>query len=227
MPWSGYLGMTYENLEKISKFIQAKEPDIAGLVEVDLGSYRSRKLNQAEEIAKMMGHYHTFKSKYAADSIMHKFPILNKQGNAFVTKDSNNSEKFHFFDKGMKRLVIELEFEGISIWLVHLALRFKTRHLQLETLHRLLKKREKNNKPVIVMGDFNIFTGLRELSLFLDATGLKNACDDCPVPTYPSWNPKHQLDFILHSEDISIQEITAEPVIYSDHLPLICDINIK
>jgi endonuclease/exonuclease/phosphatase family metal-dependent hydrolase len=174
-----------------------------------------------------MGQYHTFKTKYADNSIMHKFPVLNKQGNAFISKDSEINEQFHFFKKGIKRLVIELEFGGISIWLVHLALSFKTRHLQLDKLNTLLKKRTENHKPVVVMGDFNIFTGVRELNLFLGATGLKNSCAGKDILTYPSWKPKHQLDFILHSDDIVVNNIQTEKVIFSDHLPLICDIEMK
>lgn len=226
-PWSGYFGFTHENLEQISNFIKDKQPDVVGLVEVDLGSYRSKGKNQAEEIAEMIGHYHTFKTKYADNSIMHKVPVLNKQGNAFISKDSEQNEQFHFFDKGMKRLVIELECDGVSIWLVHLALSFKARHLQLSTLFSMLEKRRKENKPVIVMGDFNIFTGIKELNLFLQATGLRNPCAEKHINTYPSWKPKRQLDFILHSEDITVTNIQTEQVIFSDHLPLICDIEVK
>jgi endonuclease/exonuclease/phosphatase family metal-dependent hydrolase len=226
-PWSGYLGFTHVNLEQISNFIKDNKPDVVGLVEVDLGSYRSKGKNQAEEIAEMMEHYHTFKTKYADSSIMHKFPVLNKQGNAFISKDSKQNEQFHFFDKGMKRLVIELECDGVSIWLVHLALSFKARHLQLSTLYSMLEKRRKENKPVIVMGDFNIFLGVKELNLFLQATGLKNPCAENDILTYPSWRPKRQLDFILHTEDITVTNIQAEQVIFSDHLPLICDIEVK
>ena len=226
-PWTGYLRHTGDNLKIISEFIESKQPDVAGLVEVDLGSYRSKGKNQAEEIAQLMGHYHTFKTKYADNSIMHKFPVLNKQGNAFISRDSDRNEQFHFFDKGMKRLVIELEFEGVSIWLVHLALSFKARHLQLSTLHSILEERRKHNKPVVVMGDFNLLEGVKELNLFLQATGLKNPCADKHILTFPSWKPKRQLDFILHSNDIVVNNIEAEKVIFSDHLPLICDIEIK
>ena len=174
----------------------------------------------------MMGHYHTFKTKYADNSIIHRFPVLNKQGNAFISKNSEQNEQFHFFDKGMKRLVIELECDGVSIWLVHLALSFKARHLQLSTLFSMLEKRRKENKPVIVMGDFNIFTGIKELNLFLKATGLKNPCAEEHIYTYPSWKPRRQLDFILHSKDITVKNIQTEQVIFSDHLPLICDIEV-
>ncbi len=40
-----------------------------------------------------------------------------------------------FFDRGMKRLVIELELEHLVVYLVHLALGGKTRHQQLANLY--------------------------------------------------------------------------------------------
>jgi endonuclease/exonuclease/phosphatase family metal-dependent hydrolase len=77
------------------------------------------------------------------------------------------------------------------------------------------------------MGDFNLLEGVKELNLFLQATGLKNPCADKHILTFPSWKPKRQLDFILHSNNIVVNNIEAEEVIFSDHLPLICDIDVK
>jgi len=48
LPYSGYLKHTNNNFEKIVEFIKSTNPDIIGLVEVDFGSFRSEKSNQAE-----------------------------------------------------------------------------------------------------------------------------------------------------------------------------------
>ena len=52
LPWGGYLKRTSANLKRITAFIQSCHPDIVGLLEVDSGSYRSRRKNQAEVIAR-------------------------------------------------------------------------------------------------------------------------------------------------------------------------------
>ena len=50
-PFSGYFRPTMDNLHRIAEFLRSTDPDIVGLVEVDNGSYRSAKVNQAEHIA--------------------------------------------------------------------------------------------------------------------------------------------------------------------------------
>lgn len=219
MPWSGYLRRTNRNLSGIVQFIGSLNPDIVGLLEVDAGSFRTSRINQAEVIANALGHYHCYKSKYAATSLAMRIPVLNKQTNAFLTNDRVHGYKFHFFTKGVKRLVIELEMRDFVIFLVHLSITFKTRHLQLADLHDMVKA---VRKPAIVAGDFNAFWGDREIRLFMGATGMSSAApSDCR--TFPSWAPRRQLDFILHGPGISVKKFCAPRVELSDHLPLVCD----
>jgi len=223
LPWSGYFRRTQGNLRDLIDFINPLNPDIVGLVEVDAGTYRSVRSNQAESIAAELGHYHVYRSKYAESNLARRLPLLKQQGNAFLTRDTIHNEKFHYFRKGVKRLVIELELEHLTIFLVHLALTFKTRHHQLKDLYELVKD---TKKPHIVAGDFNAWWGDEEIGLFNAATGLVNADKDGTL-TYPSHAPKRQLDFILHSSDITVQRIWAPRVTFSDHLPLVCDFEIN
>jgi len=222
-PFSGYLRRTTRNLERITQFLHELNPDVAGLVEVDAGSYRSRKMNQAERIAERLGHYHVYRSKYAENSLTHHVPVLNQQGNAFIVRDSGHRETFHYFSHGMKRLVIELEMENITFFLVHLALGSRLRHRQLGDLYDLLKTVK---KTYVVAGDFNALWGEQEIRLFQAATGLKNA-HAANSPTFPSWNPTRHLDFILHSPGISVERCWMPDVQFSDHLPIVCDLTVQ
>ena len=223
LPWSGYLKRTGKNLKAITHFIRSWSPDIIGLLEVDAGSYRSHRKNQAEAIAQSLGHYHIYESKYASPSLARRVPVMNKQANAFLTSDIIRHEAFHYFEQGVKRLVIQLDTDDLTVFLVHLALTFRTRQNQLSELYSMVKD---VRKPCIVAGDFNVFWGNKEIHLFLAATGLLNACPDTR-PTYPSWAPKRQLDFILHSKNIDVTDFQVPQVMYSDHLPLICDFQIR
>ena len=49
-PWSGYLGNTDKNIRDIADFIQPLDPDIIGLIEVDAGTFRANRKNQAQVI---------------------------------------------------------------------------------------------------------------------------------------------------------------------------------
>jgi endonuclease/exonuclease/phosphatase family metal-dependent hydrolase len=192
------------------------------LIEVDSGSFRSDRLNQVETIAKELRHEYVFESKYSTSSVAHKLPILNKQCNAFLTNNNIVSERFHYLNNGVKRLVIEVELEDCSIFLVHLSLKFRHRQYQLQELYSLIKD---VRKPVIVAGDFNVFWGDRELQLFLAATGLKSANSN-GEPSHPSRSPRRQLDFILHSPEIRVSGFSIPQVKLSDHAPLICDFEV-
>jgi endonuclease/exonuclease/phosphatase family metal-dependent hydrolase len=221
-PWNGYLSRTQRNLDEIVGYVKSQDPDILGLVEVDSGSYRTGRQNQAEIMAQALGHYHCYKSKYAESHWCQWLPVLNKQGNAFLTRDTVHNERFHYFDRGFKKLVIELELENLTIFLVHLALGAKVRLHQLHQLYTLVKG---TPKPHIVAGDFNVLWGDHEIDLFLAATGLCNPNRDC-LPSFPSWAPKRHLDFILHSPGIRVSHFTVPRVTYSDHLPVVCDFDV-
>jgi endonuclease/exonuclease/phosphatase family metal-dependent hydrolase len=219
VPGSGYLFGNRGNLDKITGFIKGEEPDIVGLIEVDIGSVRSGRINQAEAIAEALGHFSSYECKYGEESVNQFLPILRKQANAFLAAPQITGERFHYFNQGIKRLIIELELEDIAVFLVHLSLKYRHRHFQLRHLYELVKG---CRKPVIVAGDFNTFWGENELFLFMKAAGLESA-NAANEPTYPSRSPRMELDFVLYGAGIEIVNFHMPKVVYSDHLPLVCD----
>lgn len=225
VPGAGYLRRTHPNLERLIRFFEAIDPDILGLVEVDLGSFRTGgRRNQAETIAAALGHNaHTYQCKYHHDSLHRLVPVLNKQGNAFITRHSVHGERFHFFSRGVKRLIIELELENISIFLVHLSLGYRDRQRQLNDLQELIHA---TPRPVIVAGDFNTFFGEAELYAFLASTNLLSS-NVRSQPTHPSHAPRRELDFIFHDERVVVTHFEIPTVTFSDHLPLICDFQVR
>ncbi|ANO51394.1 endonuclease/exonuclease/phosphatase family protein [Woeseia oceani] len=222
LPGAGYLLGNQTVLPEITRFIKGQEPDIVGLIEVDTGSIRSRKVNQAETIAESLGMSSSFQVKYGESSINQLLPIIRKQGNALLAGPGIHGESFHFFDTGVKRLIIELELEECAVFLVHLSLKYRHRHLQLRRLYDLISV---TRKPVIVAGDFNTFWGQNEIYLFMKAAGLKSANVE-GLPSYPSRSARKELDFILYQDGINVTHFEIPQVRFSDHLPLICDFDI-
>ena len=222
VPGAGYLKRTDANLKRIIEFIDGYDPDIVGLVEVDTGSIRTRNVNQAEAVADALGHYSAYQCKYGESSINSRLPIIRNQANAFLAAPRVHGERFHYFDTGIKRLIIELELDDVAVFLVHLSVKYRHRHYQLRHLHEVIKA---TDKPVIVAGDFNTFWGEHEMYLFMEAAGLRNANVD-GLPSYPSYSPRQQLDFILYSEGITVTKFEVPNVQLSDHLPLLCDFRI-
>lgn len=223
MPYSGFFKPTKDNLYKITNFLKSSAPDIIGLVEVDSGSYRSGKRCQAKKIADELHYTHVVETKYANDSLAQKLPVLKQQSNALLARDKFLSHQFHYFTEGVKRLVIQAELEEVVVFIVHLSIKYRHRQNQLEHLHHLVKKA---TKPVIVAGDFNTFWGSRELELFLAASRLHNANPD-NRPSHPSHSPHRQIDFILHSDELRVDDFVIPDIQLSDHNPVICDFSMK
>jgi endonuclease/exonuclease/phosphatase family metal-dependent hydrolase len=219
LPFSGFFRQTTRKLNQIVEFIESVKPDIIALIEVDSGSYRSQRCCQADIIARKLQQFHIVKTKYGNNSLTRRVPILNKQSNALLTSEAITTHQFHYFDEGVKRLVIEVELADLVVFIVHLSLKYRHRQQQLEHLHRLLKK---SDKPVILAGDFNTFRGSRELELFKAATGLHDA-NPMRHPSHPSHAPHRQLDFILHSPELEAVDFHIPDIRLSDHAPLICD----
>jgi endonuclease/exonuclease/phosphatase family metal-dependent hydrolase len=222
LPGAGYVLGNQSVLPEITRFIKGVDPDIVGLIEVDTGSIRSRMVNQAEKIATDLRMNTSYETKYGSRSINQILPIVRKQGNAFMAAQRVHGEKFHYFDTGIKRLIIELEMAEFAVFLVHLSLKYRHRHLQLRRLHDLIEATE---KPVIVAGDFNTFWGENEIYLFMRAAGLKSA-NVGGLPTYPSRAPRKELDFVLYQDGITVNSFEIPDVRLSDHLPLICDFEV-
>ena len=219
IPGAGYVLGNQAVLPEITRFIKSVDPDVVGLIEVDTGSIRSRNVNQAEKIAADLGMNTSYETKYGDRSLNQLLPIVRKQGNAFMAAPRVHGEKFHYFDTGIKRLIIELEMDDFAIFLVHLSLKYRHRHLQLRRLYDLIQE---TKKPVVVAGDFNTFWGENEIYLFMKAAGLTSANTDS-LPTYPSRAPRKELDFVLYQDGIKVTDFRVPAVRHSDHLPLVCD----
>lgn len=223
IPGMGYLRRTENHLNDMVQWFSDQDPDIIGLIEVDMGSYRTQgKRNQAEIIAESLGCDHVHECKYHDASFNRRIPLFRNQGNALITRHNIEHGHFHFFAHGVKRLIIELELENLRIFLVHLSLGYGARRQQLDFLSYLASN---SDRPVIIAGDFNTFFGPREYRDLLAKTGLVSA-NPLNLPTHPSKRPRRQLDFIFHDKRIQPKNLEIPQVTYSDHLPLIFDFEI-
>lgn len=223
VPGAGYLRNNRSVLRQITQFLREMDAEVVGLIEVDTGSVRSRLVNQAQHIADALGHYSIYECKYGTESINNYLPIVRKQSNAFLAAPRVAGERFHYFDSGIKRLIIELELDDVCIFLVHLSLRYRHRQYQLRHLHQLVAAA---TKPVIVAGDFNTFWGAHELYLFQQATGLRSA-NTAGLPSFPAHRPRAELDFVLVSPQVEVTGFAIPDVRLSDHRPLVCDFTVK
>ncbi|MFH0752715.1 MAG: endonuclease/exonuclease/phosphatase family protein [archaeon] len=238
----GILGHWYEYLkiwriffppkgldQKIVSEFKKLKPDILALVEVDTGSFRA-KSNKANFFKKNLSMISIAKKvKYPIEgwmSLMQHLPILNKHANAILGKYKFHNVHYHFFNKGVKRVAIETTImcpKKVSIVLCHLSLGRKTRKEQIDELIKIVNSIK---NPVMLMGDFNTFKGEDELTKLLGNTSLKDT-SRLKNPTYPAWNPKRRLDYVLTSSNIKVKQYKVLNYEFSDHRPLFVEFKVK
>ena len=214
-----YLRTSNTVIDSIAGFINQSSADVVGLVEIDTGSFRTGYLDQTSLIAEQLSGYSSCAVKYGLSSIGRKLPILRKQANAFFSKNKPEQIRNYYMPFGFKRLVLEIQLNGIRFFLLHLALQKTTRKAQLEYVKKIVSI---NPGPMIIGGDFNTFDGDQELDTFIRDLDLYDP-NEKNLPTFPSQAPKKKLDFILCSRSIHSISFKIPEVKFSDHLPLILD----
>jgi endonuclease/exonuclease/phosphatase family metal-dependent hydrolase len=74
------------------------------------------------------------------------------------------------------------------------------------------------------MGDFNCDTNSLEMQWMHTRTNLYAPA--CSLGTFPSWRPLRQIDHILVSPSLEIEEIGVLNVPVSDHLPITMNVRL-
>jgi len=201
---TGHTGSPYDRLKnvhklirtpntiitKIANYTEKQAPDIIGLIEVDTGSSRTNRLNQVEEIARKISHNHISAVKYNKKHIAYSLPIARFQSNAVLSKHEISFSEFHFMPYGIKQLIIEVKIKKLSLFIVHLSIRKMVRKKQLTYLAKIAK----GKNPLIIAGDFNTFSGQKELDELKYELQLFSA-NSSSEPTFPSYKPKMELDY--------------------------------
>ena len=221
-------GLDREIVDQLKKL----KPDILALVEVDTGSFRSKK-DEVVFFEKNLGmKYFVEKIKYPFESwlkLFHYTPILNKQANAIIAKEKLSKVKYHVFHEGTKRVIIEATIhvpKKVTLLLAHLALGKRTRAKQINELTKIVNN-IKNS--VILMGDFNTFNGEEEIRKLLKETHLHHKFEmdkKSQTLTQPTFHPSRRLDYVLTSKGIKVKNYEVLNFHFSDHLPLMVDFKV-
>ncbi|MBR9704762.1 hypothetical protein GOV12_05085 [Candidatus Pacearchaeota archaeon] len=220
-----------KNIQKnIVKELKKHNPDIVSLVEIggDFISSEKKHVNYFKKNLKMKYHMDRIKYNFKKISLFKYIPIFNSQSNAVFSKIKIRKSKVYFLKKGMKRTVLRVDLEkpNIALIVVHLALGKKTRQSQISELIKIIKKIK---KPVVLMGDFNTFGGEKEIKKLLKETHMKHKfrLTNNQTYTFPSFHPKKRFDYVITSKEIKVKKYKVLKIKYSDHLPLLVDIEVK
>lgn len=216
--------------ERIAKVIQAFQPDVVGLQEVDLKRRRSAHIDQAQVIAQHLGYDFAFnpalevRGEQYGDAILSRLPFRTFQ-NAPLPFGP------HFLFKETRGAIgIELLDSKIRIINTHLGLGQSERVAQAKALAGV-DWIGACKGPLILLGDFN---SMRNSPAFKVLTGrLKDCGSDVARrkrATYPSAFPTISIDHVLTTSHFEVDEFfipnDSLTRTASDHLPVVVTLRV-
>jgi endonuclease/exonuclease/phosphatase family metal-dependent hydrolase len=209
------------SLGRIAQTLKNINADIAALQEVDKHLPRSFLKNQAKAFARLTSMHYAFAPNIRffkfffsfGNAVLSKYPIA-QSGNLLLPGQKER--------RGLQHCTILLP-GGRKIYLfnTHLGLSTQERRIQIEAL---VKKIDRVPYPVLLAGDFNCAPGDNELILL--SQSLEYAAD-YPVNTFPSHGAHFPIDHIYVSRHWLVTDVFTYPSTASDHLPLVCNLQLK
>ena len=198
------------NLDGIARVLA--DYDLVGLQEVDAGSLRSGFVNQVKYLADQANFAHVF------DQSNRKIGMISQHGNALLSRIQPDAIAEHKLPGLPGRGVLEVRFgtgpDALHVLILHMALGRRGRLRQIG----FLAEQVSDYRHVILMGDFNCDSDSPEMAVLVETARLRE-----PAPglrTFPSWQPSRQLDHILVSSSIAVEQVAVLEYTFSDHLPI-------
>jgi len=199
------------NLDRIAGL--ACDYDIVGLQESDAGSLRSGYINQTEYLALQAGfpYWYDQTNRDLGHLARHSLGVLSR-----FRPSEINEIKLPGMIPGRGALTARFGIGEDSLLLVilHLALGRRARMQQLAYISELVGE----FKHVILMGDMNCGSDSREMNWLLERVQLREPTHG--LHTFPSWRPRRNIDHILVSPSLKVEEVGVLNHNVSDHLPI-------
>lgn len=202
---------SFNNLDRIAELVNSF--DIVALQEADAGSFRSLFINQVEFLARRgnFPHFYSQTNRNLGKIAQHSNGLLSRYQTTDIIE-----HRLPGLIPG--RGLIEVHYGDSSnplvMLLVHLGLSKRARMRQILYISRIVNR----YRHVMVMGDFNCRTRSDEMNMLVDCTGLSVPVDD--LPTFPSWCPNRNIDHVLVTPSIRIDDVQVLQHPLSDHLPI-------
>lgn len=208
-------------LSQVKAIIDTEKPDLCCFVEIDQGSFQSAGLNQIEALTDEIYHFHDVADKYGPDSRIGRMLFHKGRSNGFLAREIVSYKRL-YFRHGAKRLIYHISAPGgLSVFFAHFSLNKDTRKKQMEELKILVQE---SAGEVVVLADFNIMSGFKELEPLLKdgALILLNHEDR---HTFTFHRRKLALDLCLCSKSLAekaLLKIIPQP--FSDHAALLLEL---
>lgn len=209
-------------LSQLKSIIDLMQPDLCCFVEIDRGSIHTGGLNQIQNLVDESYSFYDVADKYGPKNHVGRLPLHTGKSNGFLSKHPLSFERL-YFTSGSKRLLYKIVLTDMThVYFAHFSLQRKIRAQQFSELNAMIKN---TSHPVIILADFNIFTGFSELDILLNGTDIAILNNE-NEPTFTFASRRLALDLCVCSKsllsDIALRII---PQPFSDHAALLLEIN--
>jgi len=213
-----------KSLNQLSQLIMAESPDLCCFVEIDRGSMGSARFDQLAHLTTEKYPFGDIENKYGPTSILRKLAYTSGKSNAFLARRDYQFEK-QYFSCGYKRLIYKISLDNnVRLFFAHFSLNKSTRAQQLLEARELMEREE---GETLLLGDFNILTGLQEMRSFL-SDGRFILLNDPQIPTFFIHNRKLVLDLCICSKALGANaSLKIVPQSYSDHAALVLHLSVQ
>ena len=215
------------DLQRIANVINAQNPDLVGLQEVDRGVTRTEGIDEIAEIAKLtrMEYAFAFNLRYQGGqygvAILSRFPIKTIDHRLY--QNTREAER-----RGFIRTEVTVNGRILNFVTTHLDYQYEDG--RLFEAQQLLRALRDVKGPLIVVGDFNDVTAGRAYQLmryqFDDAWIASRGTDQ--GFSYPADKPMKRIDYIFFRSTDLVRTNRAWTVntLASDHIPVMAELEI-
>ena len=209
------------DLERIAKIIQAQNPDLVALQEVDDRADRSGRVHQAAELGRLTGMDYVFGKAMDfqgggyGQAILSRWPIKAQQVHQLPQRAGREPRIL------LRTTIAPSSFGEMVFGTTHLDHQIEEiRVEQVSEINRLLSPTT-SSVPVILAGDFNAVPVSAPMQVM--ASQWMDAAHGIAAPTIPATNPRRRIDYILCAPSkkwTTTQSKVLEEPIASDHRPV-------
>ncbi|MGH3915452.1 MAG: endonuclease/exonuclease/phosphatase family protein [Pseudonocardiaceae bacterium] len=214
------------NLEAVADLVQATDPHVVSLVEVDESWGRPAQL---DEVANRCGYTSIFVPifEFGKDSptggfgnaLLSKLPILAAQQRQLVWPP----KLYDGSEPSEQRCVVFAKFQTANgpVWIGSTHLPRSDADHRANAAQRLVAMTQELSDQWLLVGDFNM-----PAASWLDAHPSLRAYPTPAKPTYPTKNPEESIDYCVAPQELPVQaEVLLETG--SDHLPIFVRCRLK
>ena len=245
------------NPSACAEVIKEYAPDIVGLNEVDFNHPRSGNINLAAEIAKNTGI--SYESRFGralalgrpgnrgdyGNALLSKYAVLSSEAISVPDPEDKSEDTYYETRCVFRNVVLVEEGKEIEVVVTHFGLAKTERAETMKILTKIIKER---TRPLVIMGDFNVWGGSvnPEWDRIDEIKGLYELMNDsfkaCKNPenrTFPSrmdipnlgekelnGGKGIRIDYIFLSDEFTVEDAVVPTATASDHLPYYVDLDI-